>query len=149
LTRPVLEAALRQPKLCDAGASIGEIRRLFRDDHVHMALLVSGDRLVTTIERDDVDPHIPDNLPARTIGRLQGRTIRPGATLGDALTQMERSRRRRLAIVDERGKFLGLLCLKRSGGSFCSDADVLSRDNERRAKRMNGYDCHPKDAALK
>ncbi len=35
--------------------------------------------------------------------------------------------RRRLAVVDERGALLGLLCLKRRLTGFCSDADVAAR----------------------
>jgi hypothetical protein len=34
---------------------------------------------------------------------------------------------RRLAVVDGQGSLLGLLCLKRHLGGFCSDADVAAR----------------------
>ena len=34
---------------------------------------------------------------------------------------------RRLAVVDDDGDLLGLLCLKRTLDGFCSDADVRAR----------------------
>ena len=40
--------------------------------------------------------------------------------------------RRRLAVVDEYHRLLGLLCLKRSHRDFCADADVQARGAERR-----------------
>jgi hypothetical protein len=40
---------------------------------------------------------------------------------------MLRNRLRRIAVVDEHGALLGLLCLKRSGTGFCSDDDVAAR----------------------
>jgi hypothetical protein len=40
--------------------------------------------------------------------------------------------RRRLAVVDDRGLLVGLLCLKRSGRGFCSAADVAARARDRR-----------------
>ena len=38
---------------------------------------------------------------------------------------------RRLAVVDDDHRLLGLLCLKRSGSGFCSDDDVISRRRAR------------------
>jgi CBS domain-containing protein len=127
LTGPVADALLTNPKLSDANASVAEIRRLFLDDHVHMALLVDGERFVSAVEREDVHAGVPDDIPARMVGRLVGRTIDSRAPLREALAQMERTSRRRLAVVDERGGLRGLLCLKRRRNGFCSEADVLSR----------------------
>jgi len=40
---------------------------------------------------------------------------------------MQRTGRRRLAVVDGEGRLVGLLCLKASGSGFCSNEDVASR----------------------
>jgi predicted transcriptional regulator len=125
--RTVGDAALRNAKICEADVSVAQARRLFVDDHVHMALLVEQGRLVTTIERDDVPQHVLGETSARGFGRLTGRTIGPEVSLQDALDQMRRGSHRRLAVVGQNGSFLGLLCLKRSGDGFCSDADVCAR----------------------
>jgi len=45
---------------------------------------------------------------------------------------MSRTGRRRLAVVDDGGVLVGLLCLKRTGRGFCSDLDVASRAASRR-----------------
>jgi CBS-domain-containing membrane protein len=97
-----------------------------------MAVLVDQGRLVSTVERDDVPDHLPDDTMARTIGCLTGRTIRPDVPLREAVAQMQKASRRRLAVIDEQGSFLGLLCLKRGGDGVCSDADVRRRAAGRR-----------------
>jgi len=130
--RTVADAALRNAKICEPDVSVAQVRQLFLDDHVHMALLVDRGRLVTTIERDDVPQHVLGDTSARALGRLTGRTIGPEVSLQDALVQMRRGSHRRLAVIDQNGSFLGLLCLKRSGDGFCSDADVGAREAGRR-----------------
>jgi hypothetical protein len=38
-----------------------------------------------------------------------------------------RERRRRLAVVDESGRLLGLLCLKKDQCGYCSDEGIRER----------------------
>ena len=101
--------------------SFAETRELFRDDHLHMALLVEDGRLVAALERSDLDWPQPDDAPARSIGVPDERTVAPDAPLDAAAESMRRDGRRRLAVVDEEGALLGLLCLKADGSGFCSD----------------------------
>ncbi|WP_406631156.1 CBS domain-containing protein [Amycolatopsis sp. WGS_07] len=117
------EAMLRAPKVLDATATVGEVRALFEDDHVHAALVVAERTLLGVVERADL-AGLPDALPAYRAGRLAGRVISPEADLSSTWLGMSR---RRLAVVDEDGELLGLLCLKRSGRGFCSDAEVAAR----------------------
>jgi predicted transcriptional regulator len=130
--RTVADAALRNAKICEPDVSVAQVRRLLLDDHVHMAVLVDRGRLVTTVERDDLPQHVPGETSARAFGRLTGRTIGPAVSLQDALDQMHRRSRRRLAVIGQNGAFLGLLCLKRSGDGYCTDADVGARAAARR-----------------
>jgi predicted transcriptional regulator len=130
--RTVGEAAVRNAKICEPDVSVAEVRRLFLDDHVHMALLVDRGHLVTTIDRDDVPQHVPGDTSARGFGRLTGRTIGAEVSLRRALLGMRRGSRRRLAVIGHEGSFLGLLCLKRTGDGFCTDADVRARAAARR-----------------
>lgn len=120
------EAMLRAPKVLVASATVGEVRALFEDDHVHAALVVSGETLLSVVERPDLDG-LPDALPAHRAGRLTGRVVSPEVDLYATWLSMSR---RRLAVVDGNGRLLGLLCLKRSGRGFCSDADVAAREAE-------------------
>jgi len=115
------------PVTHDRNVTAGELRNLFLDEHIHMALLVDGHRLVAAVERGDLDPALPDDAPACGAGALHGRTVRPEADLGALLESMRTTGRRRYAVTDEGGTLRGLLCLKASSRGFCSDDDVASR----------------------
>ncbi|HZO98444.1 MAG TPA: CBS domain-containing protein [Gaiellaceae bacterium] len=111
--------------------TVAELRAFFGDDHVHIALLADGARLLGTVERADLAPALGGEVPALAVAKLEGRTIGPHTSLCRTLEQMRREGRRRLAVVDDESKLLGLLCLKRSGVGFCSDTDVGRRGRRR------------------
>ena len=115
------------PVIHGPSTTVGRLREFFTDDHVHIALLVDGGRLVGTVERPDLELAADDSVPAQTVASLTGRTIQADALAAEALAAMQRTGHRRLAVVAEDAKLLGLLCLKRSGRGFCSDADVANR----------------------
>jgi hypothetical protein len=122
---------VRHPETHGTGSRVEEIRAFFDDDHVHMALIVGmDDRLVTTIERPDLAAAIGDRIPARELGTLTGRTDGPADPLDAATAALRRDRRRRLAVVDDSGLLLGLLCLKKDGTGYCSDEGICERARE-------------------
>jgi CBS-domain-containing membrane protein len=122
------DAMITGPKTHDVDTAADEIRAFFEDDHVHMALIVAADRrLVTTIERPDLCARPSGLALASKLGTLTGRTVSPSAALDAATEVLLRERRRRLAVVDDRGCLLGLLCLKKTGTGYCSDDDVRER----------------------
>ena len=126
--RTVLDAAVRKPKTAAADATVAQIRDLFQDDHVHAALIVADDgRLLSVVERPDLEPAPIATSPARRAGRLEGRVANPDADLEHTWREMRSQGRRRLALVDDAGLLLGLLCLKRTGLGFCTDDDVCAR----------------------
>jgi predicted transcriptional regulator len=118
---------VRRPAVHQPSTTLAQLRAFFRDDHVHMALLVDGDKLVGTVERGDLDPQLSGEASASSIARLDGRTIRVDADVREAFESMRHAGRRRLAVTADDSTLLGLLCLKASGRGFCSDADVGSR----------------------
>jgi hypothetical protein len=127
------------PKTHGLRAGLEEIRAFFEDDHVHMALVVAPDgRLVTTIERPDLPPGSPASVPASQLGTLIDRTAGPAQALGAATALLLRERRRRLAVVDDSGRLLGLLCLKKDRTGFCSDENV--RERAEGEPRVSGAD---------
>ncbi|TDT32551.1 CBS domain-containing protein [Naumannella halotolerans] len=130
--RTVAQAMLRSPKLSAPGLSVGDLLDFFADDHVHLALIVDGGRLATVITRSDLHGHALTET-ADDLGTLAGWTVAPDADLEQSRQQMIATGRRRLAVVGADGKLQGLLCLKRSGQGFCSDAGVASRARERRS----------------
>lgn len=118
----VADAMIRRPKLLPATATADDVRDLFRDDHVHAALVVDGERLLTVIEPHEVE----GDRPARTLGTLRGRVVASYADLWETWGWMTAHGRRRLAVVED-GRCVGLLCLKRSGRGFCCDAGIRAR----------------------
>lgn len=128
----VADAMVRAPKVCGAETTVAQLREFFEDEHVHAALIVDGGELLTVVERPDLGG-VPPTMPARLAGRLRGRTIGPDTGLDDASRTMTARGGRRLAVIDDDSKLLGLLCLKRSGVGFCSDLDVEARAAEREA----------------
>lgn len=125
------QAMVRHPKRCPAGTTVEQARTMFGDDHVHALLIVERDRLLAVVERGDLVGADPQRRAA-PLGRLGARCVDPGTDLIDVWGSMLTDRRRRLAVVDAAGRLLGLLCLKRSGKGFCTDAGIRARAAERR-----------------
>lgn len=124
----VREAMIHRPKTLPATASLAQARQALADGHVHLLLLVEGERLVGTIDRDDLADVLDDGaVPAATYAVLTGRTTGPDADAEALRHDLRDAQARRLAVVEEDGRLLGLLCLKRTGAGFCSDADVAAR----------------------
>ena len=128
------DVMIRFPKVHGPATTVGELTRLFTDDHVQCAVLTEADgRLITVIDRAEVPPGLAPGQPARTLGRRTGRTVTLETGLASLLELLATSGRRRLAVLDGDGRLAGLICLNRRGNGFCSDADVEARAAERRA----------------
>lgn len=119
---------VRTPKVLSMESTIGDARREFTDDHVHMLVIVDNGTLLGTLLRSDLDDTaLSDTAPALCAARNRDRTVDPDAHAADLRHAMRAQGIRRLAVVTESGHLEGLLCLKRSGRGFCSDNDVQSR----------------------
>lgn len=129
----VAAAVLRGPKVSPASMTAREAGVAFADDHVHALLVVEHGVLLAVVERADL-VGVPGTTPAALAGRLAGRTVGPGADLAATWADMAARGRRRLAVVDRGGVLVGLLCLKRAGHGFCSDADVAARAADRQGR---------------
>jgi CBS domain-containing protein len=124
----VADAMVTSPKTHALESAPNQIHALFDDDHVHMALIVAPDkRLITTIERSDLTTAASASPPIRELGTLVGRTVGPSDILEAVSMAMLRERRRRMAVIDDSGRLLGLLCLKRDGTGYCSDESIRQR----------------------
>lgn len=124
--RTVDAVMLRAPKVWSCATTMAEAHDALDDDHLHALLIVEHRALLAVLERPDLDGADPES-PAFAAGRLTGRLVGPDADADATRRQMLAARRRRLAVVDDTGVLLGLLCLKRSGLGFCSDASVAAR----------------------
>ena len=123
----VQDAMLRHPKTLPRTATLADVRAMLADDHVHAALLVEGQRLVGVISLSDLPESLADSVSALPLATLTGCTARPDDELEPLRRTLLAQGARRLAVIDQAGDLLGLLCLKRHGDGFCSEADVLQR----------------------
>ncbi|MFP5020734.1 CBS domain-containing protein [Pseudonocardia phyllosphaerae] len=124
------EAMIRFPKAHPRSTTVARAREEFRDDHVHALLVVEDGILLAVVERGDLEGR-PGSDPVLAAGAIEGRAISPDAHLLTQRDYMQETGHRRLAVVDDDRQLLGLLCLKRSGAGFCSDAGVAARAAER------------------
>ena len=132
----VREAMITVPRTHGLGTTLENVRSLFEDDHLHMALVVADGSLITTIERSDLVEPLPGSTPAYQVGTLAGRTIRADRPLDGVTAALKRTGRRRLAVTDGSGGLLGLLCLKHDGSGYCSDEGVRERAAQSRAANV-------------
>jgi len=124
----VADAMITCPTTHGIDSSVSDIARFFADDHVHLALIVAPDGLlVTTIDRADLAAVARPAGPAAASGTLSGRTVGPSDNLETVAAWLAQTAQRRVAVVDDSGRLLGLLCLKKTGTGFCSDQDVRQR----------------------
>lgn len=132
--RTVADAVVTGVRLSGRDTTVGELRTLFRDEHVHAAVIVEDGVLLAVVDRADLEGTACDDDAALPLGRRRSRTIGPDVDLGLARRLMLATGRRRLAVVGDDGRFRGLLCLKRTLRGFCSDRDVRARSDGRRTR---------------
>jgi hypothetical protein len=136
--RTVADGMLTAPVRHPVSATVRELRRFFRDDHVQAALIVSPDGyLQAVVERDDIAGCRAAETAA-PLGRLAGRTVRPEAGLAATRRAMISAGRRRAAVTSADGRLLGLLCLKASRSGFCSAEDVRARAGDQAGEQSAG-----------
>ena len=125
------DVAVHHPTVHPADATVGDVRRFLAGGHVHLALVVDGHRrLLATLVRDDLAAY-DDTTPAVEAGTLRGRTVPAGLPVERLPEHMLAAGARRLAVVDEVGRLVGLVCRKRSGEGYCTDQGIRSKRAER------------------
>jgi len=129
----VADAMVTHPAIHPPWTTVGELRALFEDEHVHMALIVLAGKLLGLVERADLAETAADWAPALSVARIGGRTVASETPLTEAREAMREAGRRRLAVTTDDSTLVGLLCLKATGRGFCSDDDVAARRQETRA----------------
>jgi CBS domain-containing protein len=119
--RLVRDVMVSRPKTLPARASVGQLREHFRNPKVQTALLSDGGRFAGAIAPDELPADAPDDGAARDYARTDVPTMAPDATMADALDLMDRRRDHRLVVLgDDGATLMGLLCLDKTGTSFCT-----------------------------
>ncbi|MET9328833.1 CBS domain-containing protein [Tsukamurella sp. NPDC003166] len=139
MVRSVADAMLRHPTIHPPDITVGDAVAAFESSpKIHLLLLVHAGRLVGTLTRADIaaaDLHEGAAPLARS--SLRARTTSADGELEPLREAMVAAGTRRLAVVDDDLRLLGLLCLKASGTGFCTD-DGVERMRRSRSAATGG-----------
>jgi predicted transcriptional regulator len=119
----VRDVMVKRPKTLPADASVADLRAQFTNPRLQAALLADEGRFAGTIAPSELPDAADDAEPAARYARLDVPTLPPDATMADALALLEARGDHRLIVLDGEGEaavLAGLLCLDRTGGSFCT-----------------------------
>jgi len=118
----VRDVMVRRPKTLPAQSTVADLRAHFENPRVRTALLADDGRFAGAIAPEELPADVPGGAPARDHARTDLPTVRPEATMAEALELLDRRGDNRLIVVGEDGETLvGLLCLDKTGAGFCVD----------------------------
>jgi CBS domain-containing protein len=115
---------LRDPKTLPIDATVRDVRAVLDDPKVQMVLLADGASFGAGITElpNDADP----GAPARAFASPDVETMSPDDPAGEAFDRTNASPHRRVVVVDDDGKLLGLLCLNAARTHFCRSTNAAS-----------------------
>jgi CBS domain-containing protein len=113
----VADVMLRDPKTLPAGATVGEVRELLERPSVQMVLL--ADAGVFTGAVTELPAGVADDEPAATVADPSPLALGPDESAATAFELAARLPHRRIVVLDEQRRLLGLLCLNSTRTRFC------------------------------
>jgi CBS domain-containing protein len=112
---PIRELMTENPKTVSSDATVVEATRVMRDDDVGLVPVVDGDRLVGTVTDRDIAIRVvaeerdANSTAVREIASTDLVTIDPEQDLDEALRLMAQHQVRRLPVVEEDGRLVGIV----------------------------------------
>ena len=115
MAESIRDVMTKDPQSLESGASVMEAARLMRDEDAGIIPVVEGEKLVGTVTDRDIAVRVvaegksPESV---TVGEIASRdlvTIDPQQELSEALRLMARHQVRRLPVVEEDGKLVGIV----------------------------------------
>jgi len=108
---------LMSPNPCaiEADKPVAYAARMMKDEDVGLAPIVEGDRLVGTLTDRDIVTRVvaegkdPQSVPVREVASTNLVTIDPEEKLDEALQLMARNQVRRLPVVGQDGRLVGVV----------------------------------------
>ena len=103
------------PRTIDAEKPVAYAAKMMRDEDVGLAPIVQGDRLVGTLTDRDIAIRVvaegrdPESTTVREVASTDLVTIDPEQSLDEALRLMAQHQVRRLPVVEEDGRLVGVL----------------------------------------
>ena len=115
MAKSIRDAMTSNPRTIDRSASLVDAARLMRDADTGVVPIVDGDKLVATITDRDIavravaDGKDLESTKAIDCASKELVTIDPQQDLDEALRLMARHQVRRLPVVEEDGKLVGIV----------------------------------------
>lgn len=134
MSKTIREVMTKNPRTVDAGSSVVEAARLMKEEDVGVAPVVEGERLVGAVTDRDIVLRVvvegkdPQSTTVREIASTDLVTIDPQQNLDEALRLMAQHQVRRLPVVEEDGKLVGIL----------AQADVAREGSEQQTGDLVG-----------
>jgi CBS domain-containing protein len=132
MAKSIRDVMTRNPRSVETNASVVEAARLMKEEDVGIAPVVEGGRLVGAITDRDIVLRVvvegkdPQSTTVREIASTDLVTVDPQQDLDEALRLMARHQIRRLPVVEEDGKLVGVL----------AQADVAREADEKKTGEM-------------
>src|SRR4029079_16876025 len=99
----------------DAEQSVAYAAKMMREEDVGLAPIVEGDKLIGMLTDRDIATRVaaegrdPDHVKVRDVASTQLLTIDPQQDLDEALRMMAKHQVRRLPVVEEDGRLVGVV----------------------------------------
>ena len=103
------------PCTIDADKSVAYAAKMMRDEDVGLAPIVEGDKLIGMLTDRDIAIRVvaegkdPDQVTVRQVASKQVVTVDPQQDLAEALRIMAKHQVRRLPVVEEDGRLVGVV----------------------------------------
>lgn len=113
--KSVQDAMTSNPCAIDADKPVSYAAKMMKQEDVGLAPIVEGDRLVGTVTDRDIVTRViaegrdPNSTSVRDIASTDLVTIDPQQELGEALQLMAQHQVRRLPVVEEDGRLVGVV----------------------------------------
>jgi CBS-domain-containing membrane protein len=113
--KKVTDSMSSNPCSIDADKSVAYAAKMMKDEDVGLAPIVEGDRLVGTVTDRDIAIRAvaagkdPETTKVKEIATREVVTIDPGMELDEALRLMAEHQVRRLPVIEEDGRLVGVL----------------------------------------
>jgi CBS domain-containing protein len=115
MAKSIQELMTKNPRSIDAGKSVAYAAKMLRDQDVGLAPIVEGDRLVGTVTDRDITIRVvaegkdPETTKVKEIASINLVTLDPRQDLDQALKLMAKHRVRRLPVIEEGGRLVGVV----------------------------------------
>lgn len=132
MAKSVRDLMTRNPCSIDADKSVTYAAKMLRDEDVGLAPIVDGERLVGTVTDRDIAIRVvaegkdPESTKVKEIASINLVTVDPQQDLDVALKLMAKHQVRRLPVIEEGGRLVGLV----------AQADIARSGDEKQTGRV-------------